>query len=146
MTDSPAGSRKNGGRFFFFLSSFLFIRFVSQEEASCCQGGQLNEAVGEMKGGGSACREVDRREFPPICFAVFHVLSGTVSRAGAALRLCTFTNACCSSHKHSKATRELRTGEIICAVLPPACFLSFSHFFPLFLSLCLSPAVTRSNP
>lgn len=52
---------------FFFLSSFLFIRFVSQEEASCCQGGQLNEAVGEMKGGGSACREVDRKEFPPIC-------------------------------------------------------------------------------
>lgn len=79
----------------------------------------------------------------------FHVLSGIVSRTGAALRLCTLTNArmlfvtlFAHKHKHSKATRELRTRKRICAILLPACFPSFS----LFLSFCLSPAVTRSNP
>lgn len=75
---------------------------------------------------------------------VFCVSSGIVSRAGAALRLYKLTNA--HKQKHSKATSELRTRKIICAVLLPACFLSFSQFYPLFLSFCLSPAVTRSNP
>lgn len=48
MTDRAAGwckGKKNPKK----NSSFLFIKLVSQEEASCCQGGQLNEAVGEMK-------------------------------------------------------------------------------------------------
>lgn len=75
---------------------------------------------------------------------VFCISSGIVSRAGAALRLCALTNA--HKHKHSKATSELRMRKIICAVLLPACFFSFSQFCPLFLNFCLSPAVTRNNP
>lgn len=48
--------------FFFFLFSFPFIRFVSREEASCCQGGRPRGAAGKIKGGGSACRTVDREK------------------------------------------------------------------------------------
>lgn len=44
----------------------LFIRFVSQEEASCCKGRELNEAGGERKDGRSGCGIADLKEFPAI--------------------------------------------------------------------------------
>lgn len=81
----------------------------------------------------------------------FHALSEMVSRAGAALRLCTLTNAYCHTHtyKHSEAKRVLCTRDIIILWYFTACLFSLlpPFFLPsFFLSFCLSPAVTRSNP
>lgn len=95
--------------FFFFLFSFPFIRFVSREEASCCQGGRPRGAAGKIKGGGSACRTVDREKkhfFFSHMAASYHVLTAMVSRAGAALRLRTLETVSCLSHKHGRATRQ----------------------------------------
>lgn len=38
--------------------------------------------------------------------ASYHVLTAMVSRAGAALRLCTLETVSCLSHKHSRAARQ----------------------------------------
>ncbi len=76
----------------------------------------------------------------------FRVLSGIVSRTGAALRLCTLTNACtlfitlfAHKHRHDKTTTEFRTRKIICAFLLTACFSSF----PLFFSVSFSVSAQR---
>lgn len=77
---------------------------------------------------------------PPSCC----VLLGIVSAAGAALRLCTLANACARANTHTQQRPEKLQDEdnILCCFT--ACLHSLLH--PLFLSFCLSAAVTRNNP
>lgn len=128
---------------FFFLSSFLFIRFVSQEEASCCQGGQLNEAVGEMKGGGSACREVDRKEFPPICSLCSTFCRGWL--AGQVLPLgCVHIHKCMLFITQTQQSNERAQdrGNYLCCFT--ACL--FSLLLPLFFPLSFSLSQPSGDP
>lgn len=72
------------------------------------------------------------------------VLSGIVSAAGAAPRLCTLTNTCARATTRAQRRPEKVQEEDNNLCCFTACLLSLLH--PLFLSFCLSPAVTRSNP
>lgn len=78
---------------FLFLFTFLVIKFISQEEPSCCR-----VAVGGEEGYvyNSRYEGIYTHMFAASCC----VLSGIVSEAGAAPRLCTLTNACA----HAKIT------------------------------------------
>lgn len=89
-------------------------------------------------GGGSGCRRVDMKEFPSIWPPLPRVLSGIVRRTGAALRLCTLTNACtlfitAFAHKHSKDK-----GNNLCC-FTAYLFSSLSPSFSLFPSIYVSP-------
>lgn len=76
------------------------------------------------------------------------VMSGIVSRTGAAPRLFRINKCMHAVHRTPLRTRaqtqhsdaDLGTGKIICAILLPTCFSLF------FFSFCLTPAVTQSNP
>lgn len=130
---------------FLFLFTFLVIKFISQEEASCCCVWLLGGGGWGRKGAAPASPTADMKEFAPIwpC-ASCCVLSGIVSEAGAAPRLCNINKRTQAKITNTaKAWKRFRTGKTIFAVLLPACF---PPLYPLFLSFCLSPAVTRSNP
>lgn len=141
MTDGPAGSCQNLRDSFFCSHSWLLNSLVKRRPAAAvcgCWGGG-------RKGAAPASPTADMKEFAPIwpC-ASCCVLSGIVSEAGAAPRLCNINKRTHAKITNTaKAWKRFRTGKNIFAVLLPACFPPLS---PLFLSFCLSPAVTRSNP
>lgn len=121
---------------FFCLHSYLLYSLL-QEEAGCCWRGQFEWGCWRNEGWQIWMWNIRyERDSTHMATVFSYALVRIVSRAGAALRLCTLTNASCSSHahKHSKATGELGTRKIICYCLHVFSLCPTPHHPWLFLS------------
>lgn len=113
-----------------FLFTFLVIKFISQEEASCC----CVWLLGGGKGAAPASPTADMKEFAPIWLcASCCVLSGIVSEAGAAPRLCNM-----NKRIHAKSQTQQRPGKGSGREKPFLLFYCLPVFLPFTPSSFLS--------
>lgn len=107
MTDGPAGSCQNLRDSFFCSHSWLLNSLVKRRPAAAVCGCWWGGGAWGRKGAAPASPTADMKEFAPIwpC-ASCCVLSGIVSEAGAAPRLCNI-----NKRIHGKSQTQQRPGK-----------------------------------